>query len=168
MEESKNQLTKNTMTWGAIIGASVVVVSYILSFLKVADFGMSNFATFLVMVGGLFWSVKKYRDILNGTITFKQALGAGVLTSLFASIIIGFFTYLHLRYFDPALMAKIVELSRQQYSTMGYPEAQVDLVVGFISPFFMFVSQIFAYTFWGTIFSLITAAFMKKAPAVFS
>ena len=170
MEEKKSTLLKSTMTYGAIVGISLVIYTAILYLIGQHNSKWLGSFSYVVIVAGLFFSIKTYRDKeLNGSISYKDAVLTGILTSVFAAIIIGFFTYIMVRFIDPSMIDKALEEARQQILDKGVPESQVDMQMKMmekiISPFVMFLSQTMAFSIGGAIFSLIIAAFLKKEPA---
>lgn len=72
---------------------------------------------------------------------------------------------------DPEYISKMMAAFEEEYVKMGMSEEQVDASLKMVSkmqsPIFMAVSSVIGFAFMGTIFSLITSAFLKKEKSIF-
>jgi len=173
MEPKSNPMLKSAMTSGLILGIALVVYSLILYILGVIKppfwVGLINYA---VIIGGIIYGTKKYRDDdLGGEISYSKALGFGILVCVFASIISGIYMILLTTVIDPEYMTKMLSAFEEEYVKMGMTEEQIDasmkMMTKMQSPIFMAVSSVIGFAFMGTIFSLITSAFLKKEKSIF-
>jgi len=168
MEEVKtNSLSRSAMFYGAIIGVILVFFTFIVYLAKISTNQFVGIVQWVIMIVALYFSAKKHRDEnLNGYISYGKALGFSTLTIFFASLIIGFFTYLLYTYIDPSLIDKIMEVSEENMIAQGMSDEQIDMALEmtkkFTSPLFLTFSTIFGITFMGFIFSLIISIFIKK------
>ncbi|MDD5571030.1 MAG: DUF4199 domain-containing protein [Bacteroidales bacterium] len=170
MEENKNTLLKSTMTYGAIMGLALVVASLIMYLTnQINNTTLSNTLTFLIIVAGIVIASKIYRDnYLKGYITYGQSLGCGVLTGLFASIILAFYTFILYKFIDPTLMDQIMNIAREKIleSRPDISDEQLEAALSmsrkFTSPPMMFIMTIIGTTMWAFVISLLVSIFIKK------
>ncbi|OQY03449.1 MAG: hypothetical protein B6I20_05045 [Bacteroidetes bacterium 4572_117] len=168
--ENKPNVWKNALNWGVIVGVVMVIYSLIMYFLDLSLEKWVGWVSYVLLIGGIVYSTIQYRDnVLGGAISYAQALGFGVLISLFAGIISGVYSYLLMAVIDPELIGKIMEMAQEQMLSQGLTDEQVEQAMemqkGFMKPGVMALITIPSLTFMGFIFSLITSIFLKKEGA---
>ena len=173
MEPKNNPMLKSAMNSGLILGIALVVYSLIIYIVGVIKppfwVGIINY---LLIIGGIIYGTKKFRDDdLGGEISYSKALGFGVLICVFASIISGIYTILLTTVIDPEYMTKLISAIEEEYVKAGLSEDQIETTMKIVgkmqSPLFMAISTIIGFAFMGTIFSLVTSAFLKKEKSIF-
>ncbi|HDR51713.1 MAG TPA: DUF4199 domain-containing protein [Mariniphaga anaerophila] len=169
MEEKSVSLWKSSVSYGLYLGIALILVS-------VAYYATGNtfsksaqWVTYGVMIAGVIIAQLSYRKALGDEMNYGQALGLGVLTMVFASILTGFFTYLLYAVIDPSLQEQMrLQMEEQLVRQGNVPEEQIDMAVEMASKFqkpaIMFIMNIFGGAFIGLVISLITSIFTKKAP----
>lgn len=174
MEPKSNPMYKSAMTSGLILGIALVVFSLIIYIMGVIKppFWVS-IIQYLIIIGGIIYGTKKFRDEdLGGEISYSKALGFGVLICVFAAIISGIYTVLLMTVIDPEFMNKMMSVVEEEYVKMGMSEEQIDAAMKMFtkmqSPLFMAISTVIGFAFMGTIFSLVTSAFLKKEKSIFT
>ncbi len=173
MEDQKVNPMKSAMTYGLILALALIVfhlVQYLMDVYKPPTW--VNILNYAIIVGGIVYGTIRFRnDELNGYISYGRALGSGVLISLFASVVYGFYLYLLTAVIDPSYMEGLYQVIEETYLEMGMADDQVETMVAavkkFQTPIMMFVSSIFSFTLMGTLFSLITSIFIKKEEPLF-
>ena len=113
------------------------------------------------------FGVCPYRDqFRGGFISYGQAVGSGVIISLYSSIIGALFTMVLYTLIDPDLMDKFYAFNEQQMLDRGSPEEAVEIGMNvtrkLFTPETLSLFSIFGGVMGGTIFSLIIAIFLKK------
>lgn len=173
MENQGNPMLKHSMNYGLIMGVGLVILSLLVYLVGVVrpPFWVS-LINYAIMIGVIVYGTKKYRDeVLGGGITYGQALGFGVMISLFASIIFAFYMLLNTKVIDPGFVDKMLELTEEELLNKGMPDEQIEAALSmskkFMSPMFMTISTLFGTVFIGTLFSLITSIFLKKEKSPF-
>lgn len=166
-EQQKSSLIKQCMFYGALIGIVLVLFSFITYLTGFSTNKSVGYIQWIILIAAIFISQKRYRDeTLGGYISYGKALGFGTLTLFFASLIIGFFTYLLYAVIDPSLIDKILQISEESMVAQGMPDEQIDMALEwtrkFTTPLAMTISTIIGLTFLGFIFSLITSLIIKK------
>jgi len=174
MEENKTSLPKHAMTYGAIIGLTLVVYSVVLYITGLNFHKGQGIIQYAVLFGGIFMGTKAYRDkSLGGFITYGKALGMGVLISVFVGIITVFFNFIMVRYIDQGLVAKYMVIMEEQFENSRFiAEDQIDAVLeksreAMTGVKYLPVS-VLTFSFIGFIISLITSIFVKKDPNPFT
>ena len=171
--ENKNASLRSSMNYGLILGLALIALSLIQYIMDIynspAWVSILNYAFF---IGVIFYGTKKFRDdVLGGSISYGKAVGFGVLISLFASIIFGFFFYLLVTFIDPDYMANMMKAVEEMYLEKGMSEDQVEMAMKMVgkmqTPLLLMISSIFGFVLMGTFFSLITSAFIKKEKPLF-
>ena len=169
MEEVKSSsLSKSAMFYGAIIGVAMVLYMFVIYLVGLSTSKYIGFVQYIIIIGGIYYATKKYRDeALNGYISYGKALGFGTFTVFFASLIIGFFTYILYSFIDPSLIDKILMMSEEAMTSQGkLTDEQIDMALEmtkkFTTPLFITFSTVLGLTFMGFLFSLITSIFIKK------
>jgi hypothetical protein len=178
--DKKPSILQFTMTYGAILGGLSIVSSllmYIVGYMPTASvkriilLGLLGFAIMIIFISA---GMKNYRDkVLGGSITFFQALYVGLLILIFATILSGFYKLIFNLYIDPEYANKAIEAFKGSYynwmTQMGAPEAKIEEAMDMLEkqqsgggPLSDFFSNIYVTVVFGTVLSLIVAAFTKK------
>ncbi|MDD3567743.1 MAG: DUF4199 domain-containing protein [Bacteroidales bacterium] len=173
MEEKKVNIMKSAMTYGLMLALALIaihLVQYLMDVYKPPAW--VNLLTYAVIVGGIVYGTIRFRDDeLGGYISYGKALGFGVLLSLFASIVYGFYNYLLTAVIDPSYMEGVYRMLEETYLELGMDydqvETMMETVKRFQTPLMMVFSSVLGFTFMGTIFSLITSIFLKKEEPLF-
>jgi hypothetical protein len=177
MEDKSSSPIKSAMTYGAIIGLSLVVY-YVLLYLTDLTFSKSlGLIQYIVLCVGIYIGTKAFRDKeLGGSIKYGKALVFGLVVSIFAGIIVVFFNFIMMRYIDPGLVDKnmaIVEetLQNGRFSRLIPPD-QMDQALerarDSMTSVWSIPSGVFVFSLIGLILSLVTSAFLKKDPNPFA
>ena len=173
MESKSNSMYKSAMTSGLIVGIALVVFSLIIYMMGVIKppFYVS-IIQYVIIIGGIVYGTIKFRDEdLGGEISYSKALGFGVLICVFASIISGIYTILLMTVIDPEFMNKLMSVMEAELVSKGMPEEQIEASLKIMSkmqsPIFMAISTVIGFAFMGTVFSLVTSAFLKKEKSIF-
>lgn len=146
------------------------LVTYLLGVIK-PPFWVS-LINYAIMIGVIVWGTKKYRDeVLGGAITYGNALGFGVMISLFAGIIVAVFTFIQMTVIDPEYVTKLLAIVEEELASKGMADDQIEMAIEmqkkFMTPAFITVTAIFGMVLTGFIFSLITSIFLKKEKSPF-
>jgi hypothetical protein len=176
MEETSSNRLKSAMTYGAIIGLSLVVY-YVLLYLADLTFNKAlGLVQYVVLCVGIYMGTKAYRDkAMGGFITYGKALVFGIIISVFVGIIVVFFNFIMMRYIDPGLIDKNMAIMEEtfQNSRLGrmIPADQLDETLDkareSMTSVWSIPSGVFVFSLIGFIFSLVTSAFLKKDPNPF-
>lgn len=167
MEEKSVSVWKSSLSYGLFLGIALVLIS-VLYYVTGNTFDKSaQWVTYAVMIAGVIIAQLQFRKLLGGFMSYSQALGVGVLTMFFASVITGFFTYILYAVIDPSLQDQLRIAMEEQIVRQGnVSEEQLDMAVEmaskFKNPAVMFFMSILGGTFVGFLISLLTSIFTKK------
>jgi hypothetical protein len=166
MEKTAN-VWKDNLVNGLILGLIGVVYTLVIWILDLSFNKNIGYLFLLVEIVILFFLIKSYRDNhMHGTISYGQALGAGVIIFLYSTIITSIFSYLLNTVIDPELMQKGLAAQEQVLLDRGLTQEQVDqalkVAAKMMKPAISIPIGLVANMFFGLILSLIAAAFVRK------
>jgi len=170
MENQNVSPWKANLNWGLILGFVTVIYTAILYFANQMFNQSLGYLSILIMIVILFFGIKAYRDqYKGGYMKYGQAVGAGVIISLYASILSAIFTIVLYKLIDPDLINKLYAFTEQRILDRGTPEEQLEIAMQFskvfLNPYIMAGMAIVNGLFVGLIISLIEAIFLKKEGA---
>lgn len=170
MEEKSASIWKSTLTTGVYLAIALILVSVIFYVTGNPFSKVAQYLSYPIMIAGIIMGQISYKKALGGTLTYGQAVGAGILTMVFASVITGIYNYLLFSVIDPSLQEQMRIFTEEQIIKQGrVPEEQVEMAVNmaakFQTPLMMFIMSIVMGAISGLIISLISAIFLKKNPS---
>lgn len=171
MEDQKPaSLLKSSILSGIYIGIILILMSVVLYVTNNIFATWASYVTYPVLIAGIIYAQLSYRKSLGGEMTYGQALGVGLLSLIFASVVSGIYTYLMYAIIDPSLQEQLRILTEQKIIEQGkVSEEQLDTVLAmttkFQKPAVLAVMGVLGGAFFGLIISLITAIFTKKNPS---
>jgi hypothetical protein len=174
MEENPVSLWKSSLNYGLYLGIALILVSLLYYATNNTHAGSAQWIGYGVMIAGVIIAQLQFRKKMGDILDYGQAVGIGILTMLFASVITGFFTYLLYAVIDPSLQEQLrLSMEEQLVQKGNIPESQIDMALSlaatFQNPAVMFMMNIFSGALIGLIISLLTSIFTrKKAPAEFT
>jgi hypothetical protein len=170
MEPNSNIIYKRAMTSGLFLGiaqVAFILFVYLIGVDIIESPLWVNMVNYFIIIGGIIYGTRKFRDVeLNGEISYSKALGIGVLTCVFASIIYGIYMVIHMHFIDQNYLSKLMSAMETEYYKAGISEKQIEdtmKIVGWMEkPIVMLLYSVFGLTFIGTLFSLVTSVFLKN------
>lgn len=169
MEQKAASIWKSSLMSGIYLGIAMILVSVVFYVTGNPFSKAAQWIGYVVMIAGIVMAQLGYRKTLGGTMNYGQALGVGVLTMVFASLLTSIYTFLLYQVIDPSLQEQLRLFTEEQIVKQGrVPEEQLDMAVNmatkFQTPVMMLVMGIFGGAFMGLIVSLITSIFTQKKP----
>lgn len=170
MEEKTASIWKSTFISGVYLAIVLILVSVVFYITGNTFSKTAQYLSYPLMIAGVIYGQISYKKLLDGTLTYGQAVGAGVLTMLFASVISSIYTFLLYEIIDPSLQEQMRIFTEEQIIQQGrVPEDQIEMAVNmatkFQTPVMMVIMGIVGGTIIGLIISLITSIFIKKNPS---
>jgi hypothetical protein len=168
MEETRRSpFAQSAMNGGAIMGFALVIYDLLLYFLNLSLSPNAGYVNYVILAAALYITSKLFRDKeLGGFITYGNAFKFGVVVSLYASIIIAFFTFIKLNFIDPDLIERQLQMAESMYLEKGMSEDQVATAMTMArklaTPLFTSSMLIISFTIQGALVSLLTSAFIMK------
>lgn len=158
---------KSTLNYGAMLGLALIIVTLLAWMFDLLLKPGFSYVGYVMIIAGIVLATINFRDQeQGGSISYGRALGVGFLTTLFAGIIVSFFSYLLHTVIDPTLVDKTFAMLEEGYYDAGMTDDQIEtamnMVKRFSSPPLMALTGLVSYIFMGLIFSLVTSIFLKK------
>jgi hypothetical protein len=165
--EHQTSIWKTNFNNGLIMGLVAIVYSLLIYFLDLTFNTYQGYIFYVIQVVLLFYLVKSYREnYKHGYITYGQAVGSGVVISVYAGILSAVFVYILYAIIDPDLVNKQLAFAEQTLVDRGMPQASIDAAMKIqtkiLKPAIMAPISIFGNVLWGTILSLVVAIFVRK------
>ena len=168
MEEEQVTPMQTAMKWGGYAGLALIIfdlVLYVLGMKSASGENSIQYLGFIVFIAFVVMAIKSYAET-NGHMSYGQGLGAGVLTSLFAGVIVAIYSYLFMTLIAPEFMDGAMDAVRDQWEAQGMSDEQIEQSEGlakmFMSPGILTISALIMYTVLGLIISLIASAVLKR------
>jgi hypothetical protein len=168
MESNKNLLLNKAMLWGLIIALASMIVTTIYYSTDNMFSPSAGYITYAVYIAGIVLVTLSYRKSIdqNTPFPYSKALGLGVSTMFFASLILALFTYVLYKFIDQGLIDQMLSFTEEKLLGKGISEdmieQQIEMQRKFMTPAIMSLSQIFSGVIIGFIISLITSIFLRK------
>jgi hypothetical protein len=169
MEEKQTSLGMHTMIYGVGTGLALIVYSLILYVSNQYMNTYLGYGSFLIMVAGMVYGSLQYRkNQMKGFMTYGQAFSANFLIGLFATIISTIFFFFYIRYINTGLIDEILAQVRTKMEAKAgsMSQEQMDQAMSyterFMTPVWMVIWGLLGNAFWGAIFALVIAIFIKK------
>jgi uncharacterized membrane protein YhaH (DUF805 family) len=168
MSENNFSITRNSMNYGGMTGIALFLVFFISGLVSNSFSGILQMLGYLVLGIGIYIGTKSYRDTqLNGSISYGQSLFSGFLISFFAAVLISFVVFLYLKFIDSSMLIKMMDQTeielRERYNDDDEKVDQaLEIMQVMNNPPGYALMLILGYTFWGTLLSLVLAAFVKR------
>lgn len=169
MENQSNSVTPLAMSHGLYMGLALVLNSVIWYVMGSPFSPTGAYLSYAIIIAGIAWTMRSYKENdPKAGLPYGRALGLGTLQSLFASLILAFFTFVLFKLVDPGLIDKFFTFLEEQLLRSGASENLTDSTMVMyrkvLTPLVYSLLQVFSVTFYGFIFSLILAIFFKKQP----
>lgn len=175
MEEIKPSSFRVAINQGLLLGLALIIFSLILYVAGTGPKSSLNYLTYLIIVIGMFLSMKQWRDKFNnGFITYGNAFKHGFYVILITGILTAIWTFIFYNYIAPDEVAKIIEATEENLykSQPNMSEEQVEMALKwskmFVSPKIMALTGFFGNIILGVILGAILSFFIKKEKPAFS
>jgi len=168
MESNKNLLMNKAMVWGFFVALASMVLISILYATDNMFSPSANWITYIINIAGVVLATLSYKKSLNEKDPFPygKALGIGVATLFFASIIMALFYFILYSFIDPGLIDKMLTNAEDALLKSGFNEDMVEQQMKMqrqlTTPMIMALAEILSLTIWGLVISLITSIFLRK------
>ena len=165
--ESQTSVWKANLNSGIILGLTGTVYTIVFYYLDLLFKPFRGYIWIPILLVALFLLMKQFRDNhRNGFASYAQALGSGVVISLYYAAIMGVMVYLLYAVVDDGLVAKQIAFTENTLADKGMPEEAIDMAMQFnrklMTPLFLSLGQFVNSFLGGTIASLIIALFVRK------
>ena len=164
--EEKPSVWQVGLKVGLIIALIVIIYSTILQIAGLSQNKFLGWVSFLVLIGGIVWAHKTYKESGDGFMSYGQGLGLGVVVSGVAAVLSSIFSYIYIKFIDDSMLGLIMDQARSDMEAKGMDDDQIEQALAvtqkFMNPEMMFVMGILMFIFMGFLFSLIISAITKR------
>ena len=165
-KKSSSMLTPALIYAGIIIGV-LIIHTIVIDILELNFSAYNRIAGIALPLIGIGFAIYAYRkEYNNNYITYQKALGFGVLLSFFVALVMSVFSVVYSHYINPELMEIGRQMAEEKLIAQGIPDDRIEQAMEqqkrFQTPALMILSGTIMLTIFGTIFSLIAAAFLKN------
>ena len=163
---------KIPLTYGAVIavgGMVLTLIEYLLGFHSdLAKFEtsqrISQIGGIAISLVGLVLAMRAVRaKAPDGSLSYGCAVGTGALTTMFSGIFSAVFMLIYGKFINPEFHDLLFEMTTRAM-TAQQAESAAGILRFFTGPIWMSAMVLIMSPLFGTLFSLIVALFMKRAP----
>lgn len=170
MENEHQSLNHFAMMHGLYLGFALVLNQLVFYLIGLPFSQVSGFLTYAIIIAGNGFAMWTYaRMNTEEGLPYSRALGLGTLVSLFGSLIAGLFTFILYKFIDAGMVDKMLANLEQVLLSQGQSDDLIESVVAtykkIMTPAVVSIAQVISIIFWGFLFSLILAIFLKKEPS---
>jgi hypothetical protein len=168
MKNNSASLMQVSLITGIGTGTALILLSVLIYTFGYTFENWTQYPNYLICILGAVGAQLKYRKVLGGEMSYGQALGVGLMTIVFASILMSIYTYILYKFIDPSLIGQMISTVEEKLVEQGnIPEDQIEMAIKiqskFMKPIALAISELFGGPFKGVIISLITAIFTQKS-----
>lgn len=168
-QQEKKGLFAPSLNFGLLMGVIMIALSFVFYLMGPQAAKIGGYIGYLVQIGILVFAMLQYRKMQEGEfLSYGNALGLGVLTSLVAGVLVAIYTFVFFQYIAPGEIERLL-LEAENAMIAANPnmtDEQIDMglkiTTWMLNPIAMVFMAIIGTVFSGTIFSLIIAAFVKR------
>jgi hypothetical protein len=164
--------------YGLILAVINIVFSLVMFFAgyqtdKIAEGQrLSQFFPLVVCIVVLVLGMRAVREeSKDKSLSYGRGVGSGVLITLYSSLIGAVYTFIHLTFVNTNYADYMIDFLRKgEWARKGLSETQMDAAEKFtrfiFKPAILSISSIIMWMFFGTVFVLIIAIFMRRKPVL--
>ncbi|AUD04745.1 DUF4199 domain-containing protein [Spirosoma pollinicola] len=161
---------RTSLKWGAILGLVLMLITLVMYLTDQTSNPLFTGLTLGAMVAFLILSMRDYRSLNGGYMSYGEGLGLGALLSTIAGLLSSAFITFYNVVIDPTVQQRAMDKAREKLEEQGVmSDEQIDqameMSAKFQSPGFTFIAGIFGTLFIGFLLSLIVAAFIRRNKA---
>jgi len=168
MEENQKSSFKVALNYALITAALLIVLDLIFYVMDLAYDSKIKYISYLIFIGGIIWGQKVYRDAhSDGLISYGKSFSVGFTVGFFAALITAIYAFVFMKFFDPAIITKVLEGQEQALLNKGdltneQIEQALSMSAKFTTPLMVSIMALIFNTIAVTIISLVTSIFIKK------
>ncbi len=156
------------MIWGLYVSLALIAVTLLFYATGNILSSVAVYINYLIYIAGIVLVTQSYKKSVDESTPFPygKALGLGVATMFYASIVMAVFTFILYKFIDPSLIDQFIEYTEDTFLKSGMSEDMVEQYIKLskpmMTPAVMSMSQLFSVAFYGFLISLITSIFLRK------
>lgn len=169
MDNNSKPAFMPSLTAGILLGIILVVYSLILYLAGLNENQWLAAVSYVITAIVLYFVIINFRDKQqNGFLSYGKGVTVGLLTGLFASVILAIFSFIYMKYIDPSILEKALVTAEEDVlqRNPNMSDEELDRAMGmveiFTSPVVITVLTIFWYALVSLVFSLLISIFAKR------
>lgn len=164
--EQKPNLWQVGLKIGIMVALIMTIYSLLLQFMGMSQNKLLSWVSFLILIGGIVWAHKQYKESGDGYMTYAQGLGLGVIISAISGGISSLIIYLYVKFIDDSMIAQVMDQARMDMESKGMDDEQIEqtlsMTQNFMNAEMIMIMAILGSIIMGFIFSLVISAITKK------
>ena len=157
------------LTYSGIIVGIMIVHTIVIDIMGLSFSTYNQIAGIVIPLVGIAYAIYGYRkEYRDDVINYQKALGFGVLVSFFIALVISVFSAIYTYFINPDLLEIGQQMAEEKMIQRGMSPEVIERAMEsrerFNKPVWTILFGTLSLTLFGTIFSLIAAAFLKKEP----
>jgi membrane-bound ClpP family serine protease len=158
------------LKWGAFLGVTLMVITLVMYLTDQTANPLFSVLTLGSMVAFLILSMRDFRSLNGGYMSYGEGLGVGTLVSAIGGLLSAAFITFYNVVIDPTVQQRALEAAREKMEEQGkLTDEQIDQALEFSqkfqSPGFTFIAGVLGTIIMGFLLSLIVAAFIRRNKA---
>ncbi len=154
-------------TYGSILGIIYIILFIVADVVNINMLVFGQYANIVIIFAGLIYCIYMYRkEYLNNYITYGRAVGVGVSVMIILGIFAAVYNFIYLKFIYPDYFKELQVIMEEKLLNKNISPNDVEMIIEqtarFRTPFINSVLVLGNFILWGTIFSLIISAFMKR------
>jgi len=159
------------INYGLILGVLTIIVNiaaYMANGISMERPFWEKALGWIVFIGVIFMSIKKFREANNGNLKIGQAIKTGIGVALIGGIITGIYVFIFFNFVEPTALDTILEMTQEKVLEQNpdMSDEQMDMTLKmtkmFMSPTAMIFMTIIGNLIMGLIVSLISGLILKR------
>lgn len=160
---------KDVLNYSAIFGLVLVAFALLTELLALEENYVMSALQLALVVGGVYWVILRIRDqLLDGFISYSKVIRLALMISFLGGIILGFYTYLSLEYFNQEQIDLLFETTYTQLEEQGLNDTQIESAMTMYeeiyTPRTLAIMSVFMIMFTGFMSSLLFGILLKNEP----
>ena len=160
-------IARIALKWGVFLGLVLMAITLVMYLTDQTANPLFSVLTIGALVAFLILSMRDYRLLNEGFMSYGEGLSVGSLTSAVAGLLSAAFITFYNVVIDPTVQQRAFDQAREKMEAQGsLSDEQIDQAMEisqkFQSPGFTFIAGVFGTLIMGFLLSLIVAAFIRR------
>ena len=169
MENQHYPPSKHAFSYGIYTSVVLIILSLVFYVLDIYMETWPAYISYVALLGGVVLSSWHYREKrMGGFATYGQSFSAGFMAGLYASVIVGIFTFLFISFMGEDYMDVLIQKAEESAleRSPNMSDEEYDMTMKFtrwlMQPWVMSILAVLSFTFYSLVFSLIASIFIKR------
>lgn len=165
MTENRPSVMSIALKFGFITALVAIVYSLILMVTDLGDKTWLASLSYLILIAGMVFGMKQYKEMNDGFMSYGQGLGIGTLIATIYGFLSSVFMWIYTSFVDPEYMERQMLKQEAQMLERGMSQEQIDagaeIAQSFQGPVMLIVVGTLGAIVIGFLLSLVISAIMK-------